>query len=154
MRIKEVDGAVKLVPMVIDAAVTQARRDQVEAYMRAQATLLWKATEDITYCFSRTTEDPSTASSSQLIKIKAGRTYMGVPYAYSMTTPTSFLDYAGEPDANNIYPISGLTYKPMSGLSTQTRVTTAPALWPVHGPRLALPFTAPPLPAMCPDTAL
>lgn len=122
MRIKEVNGAIKLVPIVIDDAVIQARRDQVEAYMRKMATTLWTATEDITYCFSRTTDDPSTASSSQLIHIKAGRTYMGLPYAYSATTRESFLDYAGEPDEKGIYPISGLTYQAMSGLSSQTRM--------------------------------
>ncbi|MBR2311023.1 MAG: hypothetical protein IKA47_10915 [Oscillospiraceae bacterium] len=122
MRIKEVNGAIKLVPIVIDEAVIQARRDTVEAYMRAQATLLWQATEDITYCFSTSTDDPAAAPSSRLIHIKAGRIYMGLPYSYSATTPTSFLDYAGEPDENGIYPISGLTYQILSGSSSQTRM--------------------------------
>ena len=122
MRIKQVGETIRLVPIVKDDAVIQARRDQVEAYMRKMATTLWTATEDITYCFSRTTDDPSTASSSQLIHIKAGRTYMGLPYAYSATTQESFLDYAGEPDEKGIYPISGLTYPVMSGLSSQTRM--------------------------------
>ena len=122
MRIKEVNDTIKLVPILIDEAVIQARRDAAEAYMRSMATTLWTATEDITYCFSRTTDDPSTASSGQLIHIKAGRTYMGLPYAYSATTRESFLEYAGEPDENGIYPISGLTYQAMSGLSSQTRM--------------------------------
>lgn len=122
MRIKEVNETIKLVPIVIDDAVIQARRDQVEAYMRKMATTLWTATEDITYCFSRDTDDPAAAPDSRLIHIKAGRTYMGLPYAYSATTRESFLDYAGEPNENGIYPISGLTYQAMSGLSSQTRM--------------------------------
>lgn len=122
MRIKEVNGAIKLVPIVIDEAVIQARRDTVEAYMRSMATFLWTATEDITYCFSRDTDDPSAAASSKLIHIKAGRTYMGLPYAYSATTLESFLDYTGEPDENGVYPVSGLTYQILSGLSSQTRM--------------------------------
>ena len=122
MRIKEVNGAIKLVPIVIDDAVIQARRDTVEAYMRSMATFLWTATEDVTYCFSRDTDDPSIAASSKLIHIKAGRTYMGLPYAYSATTLESFLDYAGEPDEKGIYPISGLTYQAMSGNSSHTRM--------------------------------
>jgi len=122
MRIKQVGETIKLVPILIDDAVIQARRDQVEAYMRAQATLLWQATEDITYCFSTSTDDPSAAPDSRLIHIKAGRIYMGLPYSYSATTPTSFLDYAGEPDEKGIYPISGLTYQILSGSSSQTRM--------------------------------
>ena len=122
MRIKEVNGEIKLTPILIDNAVIQARRDLVEAYMRKMATTLWTATEDITYCFSRDTDNPAEAGSGKLIHIKAGRTYMGLPYAYSATTRESFLDYAGEPDENGIYPISGLTYQAMSGLSSQTRM--------------------------------
>ena len=122
MRIKQVGDTIKLVPIVIDEDVIQARRDQVEAYMRAQATLLWQATEDITYCFSTSTDDPAAAPDSRLIHIKAGRIYMGLPYSYSATTPTAFLDYAGEPDENGIYPISGLTYQVLSGSSSQTRM--------------------------------
>ena len=122
MRIKEVNGAIKLVPIAIDDAVIQARRDTVEAYMRSMATFLWTATEDVTYCFSRDTDDPSIAASSKLIHIKAGRTYMGLPYAYSATTLESFLDYTSEPDENGVYPVSGLTYQILSGLSSQTRM--------------------------------
>lgn len=122
MRVKDVNGDIKLVPIVVDDAVIQARRDTVEAYMRKMATTLWTATEDITYCFHRTYDDPAQAPSSSLIHIKAGRTYMGLPYAYSATTRESFLDYAGEPDEKGIYPISGLTYQAMSGLSSQTRM--------------------------------
>ena len=122
MRIKEVNETIKLVPIVIDNAVTQARRDQAEAYMRQMATVLWTATEDITYCFHRTYDDPAKAPASSLIHIKAGRTYRGIPYAYSATTLESFLDYTGTPDEKGVYPVSGLTYQVMSGLSSQTRM--------------------------------
>ena len=122
MKIVVADNTLKLAPMVMDAAVIQQRRDLAEAYMRQQTSLLWKATEDITYCFSRTSDDPSQVSSSSIINIKAGRIYRGLPYAYSYTTMSSFLEYAGEQDANGVYPISGISYKTMSGLSTQTRM--------------------------------
>lgn len=122
MRIKVVDETIKIVPILIDEDVIQARRDQAEAYMRQNANLLWRATEDISYCFSTSTNDPAAAPDSRMIHIKAGRVYRGVPYSYSATTVSSFLDYAGEPDKNGIYDISGLTALTMSGASNSTRM--------------------------------
>ena len=122
MRIKVVDETIKIVPILIDEDVIQARRDQAEAYMRQNANLLWRATEDISYCFSTSTNDPAAAPDSRMIHIKAGRVYRGIPYSYSATTISSFLDYASEPDENGIYDISGLTALTMSGASNSTRM--------------------------------
>ena len=84
-----------------EKAIIQSRRDTVEAHMRESVSLLWRATDNLTYGFS--TRDNGTT-----LSIRAGQLYQGVPYAYAMGTQDSFLDYAGEPDEHGIYTISGL----------------------------------------------
>ncbi len=86
------------------------RRDIVEQYMRKSTTILWRATEDITYI----------AGGSKTVRIEAGKLYQGVPYSFAGGTIDAFLDYAGQPDEKGIYTISGVTD---TALTTQTGET-------------------------------
>lgn len=94
-------GPIKPAETEEEKAIIQQRRDTVEAHMRESVTLLWRPTENLTYGLAA--RDNGTT-----LALKAGRLYQGMPYAYAVGTQDSFLDYAGEPDENGIYTISGL----------------------------------------------
>ena len=87
------------------------RRDIVEQYMRHNATVLWRAKEDMSYEIEGKT-----------FKIKEGCLYQGVPYTYAGGTIDAFLEFAGEPDENGIYTVSGITSQSMSNSGEIARI--------------------------------
>lgn len=105
-----------------NAQILAERRDRAESYMRSMATVLWRATEDITYSNNSNCTDPTLADTNDLTYIKAGRLYRGLPYSHAAGGPDAFLEYAGEPDENNIYHISGLTWHPLTGSNKTARI--------------------------------
>lgn len=104
-----------------DAKILSDRRDIVESYMRKMATVLWRATEDITYSNSSKSEDP-TVEVIDPTYIRAGRLYRGLPYSHAAGGPNAFLEYAGLPDENGIYEISGLTCHSLNGSNATARI--------------------------------
>lgn len=105
-----------------NAQILAERRDRAESYMRSMATVLWRATEDITYSNNSKCTDPTLPGTKDLIYIKAGRLYRGLPYSHAAGGPNAFLEYADEPDENGIHSISGLTWHPLTGSNTTARV--------------------------------
>lgn len=92
--------------------------------MRQMATVLWRAQEDITYSNNSQSTNPATDNPPRdLIYIKAGRLYRGLPYSHATGDAASFLEYAGEPDDNGIYPISGLSWESLNGSNTTARIS-------------------------------
>ena len=85
-----------------EKAILQERRDIVEGYMRESLSVLWKTDKNIIYGLS------SSRDGGLKLYLIEGRIYQGVPYAYAVGTQDSFLEYAGEPDENGVYTISGL----------------------------------------------
>ena len=69
----------------------QSRRDAVVDYMRDMLSVLWRADEDITYALP---------GGKPVFEIVKGRLYQGVPYAFTMGTKTSFLEYSIGVDEN------------------------------------------------------
>lgn len=104
-----------------EAAILAQRRDAAEQYMRAMATVLWRAEEDITYAL-QSGKTPQDVSASDLFHIKAGRLYRGIPYSYAYSTLESFLTFTGEPSDNGIYSVSGLKWPAVNGGSGVSRV--------------------------------
>jgi len=103
-----------------ELAILQQRRDEAESYMRYMATVLWRAEENIIYSNSSSSTDP--LSSKSQVHIVAGRLYQGIPYSHAAGGPNAFLEYAGEPDENGIYQISGLTWHPLNGSNKTARI--------------------------------
>lgn len=104
-----------------DASILAARRDAAEAYMRAMATYLWRAEEDITYTRSSdvlTDKQLAAYPASQSFQIKAGRLYRGVPYSYAGASAWNFMDYGSEADAKGIHAVSGLHWRALNGGSS------------------------------------
>lgn len=108
-------------PLTAEELILQERRDIVEAYMRQQATILWRPTEDILYTLASDTL-PEDSPGDETIQLVAGRLYMGLPYAYNTGTVDTFLEFADEPDENGIYNISGLTWDILSGNRFTARI--------------------------------
>lgn len=114
--------AIAPVEDVQGAEILAQRRDQAESYMRQMATVMWRASEDITYSNNSNSVDPTSGEAKDLIYIRAGRLYRGLPYSHAAGGPNAFLEYAGEQDENGIYTISGLTWHPLNGANKTARV--------------------------------
>ena len=85
-----------------EKAILQERRDIAEAYMRESLSVLWTSDENLIYSLD------SKRDNGLKLYIIQGRIYQGVPYSYAVGTHDSFLEYAGEPDKDGVYTISGL----------------------------------------------
>ena len=95
------------------------RRKVAAAHMREMGSFLWRAQEDVTYTL-RDDILPEESDDGHRLSIRAGRLYQGVPYSFAGCAETAFLDYAGEPDAQGIMPVSGLHWKLLSGSGKNT----------------------------------
>ena len=85
-----------------DKAILQERRDIAEAHMRESLSILWTSDTNLIYSLD------SSRDNGLKLYIIQGRIYQGLPYSYAVGTQDSFLEYAGEPDKNGVYTISGL----------------------------------------------
>lgn len=102
--------------------VLMERRDAAESYMRSMATVLWRASEDVIYTKDKnvTTEEQRDAYEGDILPIRAGRLYRGIPYSYSGTSAGCFELYLSEPDEKGIHTLSGLDWQSLNGSSTHT----------------------------------
>lgn len=102
-----------------DAALLQERRDAAEQYMRDMATVLWRATEDLTWTTDHTleTEEDLAAYCEEKtpMVVKAGRLYQGVPYSFSGNPAGNFYQYFGEADEKGYPTVSGLHWRSLNG---------------------------------------
>ena len=101
--------------------VLSQRRDAAESYMRQMATYMWRAEEDIYYTRSNkilTDEELANYTGNELLVIKAGRLYRGIPYSYAGASAWNFYDYASEPDAQGITTISDVHWRGLNGSSS------------------------------------
>lgn len=87
------------------------RRDVVEQYMRRNASVIWRAGEDMSYGIE-----------GKVYKIQEGCLYQGVPYTYAGGTIDTFLEFAGEPDEKGIYTVSGLEPEALSNGGETARI--------------------------------
>ena len=93
--------------------ILQSRRDAVVDYMRDMLSVVWRADEDITYALP---------GGKPVFEIVKGRLYQGVPYAFTMGTKASFLEYSTGVDENGIHTISGLSGESLNGDSKTARI--------------------------------
>ncbi|MBE6961256.1 MAG: hypothetical protein E7445_02240 [Ruminococcaceae bacterium] len=103
-----------------EQAVLQQRRDTAEATMRAMATVLWQAQEDVEYSLSSGVPYAEAAANKRLA-VRAGRIYRGMIYSYGHSSLAPFMDYAGEPEGL-VYPVSGLDWLAVGGKSSLPRI--------------------------------
>jgi len=96
-----------------DAEILAERRDIVEAEMRREMTVLWRAHEDVSYYAS---------PDIQPIQIVAGRLYQGMPYSHGSGSAYSWLSLSTGQDSNGIYNISGLNTPLLDHLTSTTSI--------------------------------
>ena len=101
--------------------VLSARRDAAESYARKVCSILWRADQDLIYTIAADTE-PRHAAETKRFFICAGQLYSGMAYSYNAGSLETWLDIAGEPDQEGVYPISGLNWKLLSGSSASARI--------------------------------
>jgi len=106
-----------------DAKLLQDRRDAAERYMRDMATVLWRATEDLTWTTDNTlmTEEDVAAYSEEKtpIVIRAGRLYRGVPYSYAGAAAGNFYRFFDGEDEKGYPTASGLHWRNLNGSSNK-----------------------------------
>ena len=100
------------------------RRDIAESKMRWALSVLWRAEEDITYSKNSKSMGPDNDDEKDLLQIKKGRIYRGLPYAHSSGSVYSFLSF-GTPDEKGIYDISGISVKMLNGYPNDTGFNVA-----------------------------
>ena len=99
-----------------------AERQQIAMdHMREMTSVIWRATEDIDYITSSKI-DPKDVGPGEgtRITLKAGRLYRGIPYSYSGSAGESFLDFGTDADGDGILEISGLSWRALSGNSSNS----------------------------------
>ena len=102
----------------IDPVLAQ-RRDIAESYMRNMLSILWSPEEDILYTTANGVS-PEAADPGKQFLLRSDRVYRGIPYSFAGCTTAAFLEYAQRD--GDIYKISGLDWKPLSGSSKTARV--------------------------------
>lgn len=112
--------------------ILQQRRDLVESYMREMLTVLWRAEETIVY---------GLRGGKPTLTIEAGRLYRGVPYAFSMGTKASFLEFSSGQDDNGVHTITGLEGPALLGTGAEARIgsdcsSALTAAWSLVSPGL------------------
>jgi hypothetical protein len=102
-------------------SVIDQRREAAEQYMRAMANFMWRAEEDITYTRSvqiLTDEDLAAYEGNELMQIKKGRLYRGIPYSYTGASAWNFYDFTSQPDAQGISTLQGVHWRMLNGGSS------------------------------------
>lgn len=95
----------------LEEQILADRRDTVEKYMRKNASVLWRAGEDMSYEIE-----------GRIYEIAKGRLYQGVPYTYAGGTMDAFLGFASEPDDKGIYTVSGLEPEALANSGDTARI--------------------------------
>ncbi len=106
-----------------DQQLLQSRRDAAESYMRDMATVLWRATEDLTWTTDSSLETEEDLAAYMEEKtpmvIRAGRLYRGIPYSYAGAPAGNFSLYFGEVDDKGVPTVSGLHWRSLNGSATK-----------------------------------
>lgn len=101
-----------------DAALLQERRDAAEQYMRDMATVLWRATEDLTWTTDRSITDEEGLAAyceeKTPLSVKAGRLYRGIPYSYAGAPAGNFYQFFGENDEKGYPMVNGLHWRSLN----------------------------------------
>lgn len=101
-----------------DAALLQERRDAAEQYMRDMATVLWRATEDLTWTTDRSITDEEGLAAyceeKTPLSVKAGRLYRGIPYSYAGAPAGNFYQFFGENDEKGYPMVDGLHWRSLN----------------------------------------
>ena len=92
----------------------EARRDEVESYMRRQMTVLWQVTEPVTYSFNANSGEPEYEADSTVATFNPGEIFSGLPYTHGNNNMESFLLLTTEDD-RGVHVFDNLTTEILNG---------------------------------------
>ncbi len=95
-----------------DEEILNYRRDLVVEQMRYHNAVLWTLEEDVPYNLdwdSMGIENDIAAGSPNIIYLKAGRIYRGLPYTHGNNSVHAFSDFFSSVDEKGVYTMSGVT---------------------------------------------
>lgn len=95
--------------------ILSQRREAVVQRMRDMTTFLWRSDVDITYSKQRASTGPENDDQKNVITLKAGRLYSGLPYTHGGSSIYDWQRFATEVDENGIYHVSGITGEMLTG---------------------------------------
>lgn len=101
-----------------DQQILQNRRQAVVDEMHHMMTFLWSTDVDITYSKENFSKGLDKDRPNQIITLKAGRIYSGLPYTHGCGSAYDFQAFATEQDENGVYRISGMTWEALTGEDT------------------------------------
>ena len=106
-----------------DEEILAHRRQLVVEQMRYHNSVLWTLEEDTPYRLdwnSMGIEKDIEAGAPNIIYLKAGRIYRGLPYTHGNNSVHAFVDHFSEVDENGVYTLSGVKSEHFNGLDGLT----------------------------------
>ena len=91
------------------------RREAVVQRMRDMTTFLWRTDVDITYSKQRQSNGLEADDPKNVMTLKAGRLYSGLPYTHGGSSMYDWQLFATEVDEKGIYHVSGITGQMLTG---------------------------------------
>lgn len=101
-----------------DAEILQYRRDLVEQQMRNQVCVRWTPAEDIVYSLvfsSQGLEADKISNPGDIITLRKGRIYEGLPYTHGVGSGYNFLEFATGYNEDGVLVIGGLSHPYLGG---------------------------------------
>ena len=98
--------------------ILQERRAAVVQKMRDSVTFLWRCDVDITFSKQRQSEGVENDEAKNVMTLKAGRLYSGLPYTHGGSSLYDWQLFATEVDEKGIYHVSGITTAHLTGYDT------------------------------------
>ena len=111
-----------------DEEILAYRRQVVADQMLYHNSVLWTPETDITYSLdwnSLGVEQDIANGSENIIYLKAGRIYRGLPYTHGNNSVLAFTDFFSSVDENGVHTLSGVGEKHLSGIADLTPTSCA-----------------------------
>lgn len=106
-----------------DEEILAHRRQLVVEQMRHHNSVLWTLEEDLPYNLdwnSQGIEQDIAAGAPNIIYLKAGRIYRGLPYTHGNNSVHAFQDFFTSVDEKGVYTMSGVTSEHFTGVAGLT----------------------------------
>lgn len=85
----------------------EARRNEVEQYMRHQVTVLWQVNEPVTYSFKSNSGDPELDADNYINTFEPGEIFSGLPYTHGSGNAETFV-FLAPPDEKGVHTFQSL----------------------------------------------
>lgn len=107
-KLRSVEENLGNVTSPLDALQTlEARRNEVERYMRHQVTVLWQVNKPVTYSFKSNSGDPEIDADNYINTFEPGEIFSGLPYTHGSGNAETFV-FLAPPDEKGVHTFQSL----------------------------------------------